>query len=154
MKLLPATLLLSLFSTPLTLATLVTYDAGYDDPTRPLTAIACSTDPNGLMTTQNWNFQSEIPTFPFMGGSADIEAWNSEFCGQCYQVTFGANTVYVLGIDRSARGMNLSKAAMDALTRGMAVQEGTLDAVVARVGGEMCGLGWKRKRDLRMEFNA
>ncbi|PPJ54617.1 hypothetical protein CBER1_06189 [Cercospora berteroae] len=152
MKPLPTTLLLALFSTPLTTATLITYDAGYDDPTRPLTAIACSTGPNGLMTTHNWYFQSEIPSFPFMGGSADIEAWNSEFCGQCYQVTYGENTIYVLGIDRSARGLNLSKAAMDALMRGLVVQEGTLDAVVVRVGGEYCGLV-SRSRWATMEFD-
>lgn len=67
---------------PLLLATTVSairvsYDEGYDDPSRSLTSVACSDGPNGLITTHGFQTQGQIPGFPNIGGSFEIAGWGS-----------------------------------------------------------------------------
>ncbi|GAB7366810.1 hypothetical protein MBLNU230_g0984t1 [Neophaeotheca triangularis] len=123
----------------LTTALTLSYDTGYDDPNRPLTSIACSDGPNGLTTRYNWQLQASIPNFPYIGGSEEIAGWNSENCGQCYEVQYGGRRIYVLGVDRAAAGLNVGRVAMDALTGGQAGFLGRVEVGVERVGFENCG---------------
>lgn len=108
---------------PLTSAVTLSYDNGYSDRSRPLTAVSCSDGSNGLITRYGWKTQGEIPRFPYIGGSSDIAGWNSPSCGQCYQVEYAktGKKVFVLAIDHVAQGLNVAQKAMDELTNNQAV---------------------------------
>lgn len=68
-------------------------------------------------------------------------------------MTYKGKSIFVLGIDHAAAGLNLSKKAMDKLTNNQAAQLGRVDATVKKVGVGKCGL--TPKRDLReIEFEA
>lgn len=55
----------------------VSYDTGYDDGSRSMTAVSCSDGTNGLITRYGWQTQGQIPNFPYIGGSSAIAGWNS-----------------------------------------------------------------------------
>ncbi|KAF2718687.1 Cerato-platanin [Polychaeton citri CBS 116435] len=134
-------------------ATTVSYDTGYDNASRSMTAVSCSDGANGLITRYGWQTQGQIPGFPNIAGTSDVAGWNSAQCGQCYSVTYKGKTIYVVGIDHATAGINMSKAAMNKLTNNQAVQLGRVDATVTKVGVSKCGL--TAKRDLtEIEFNA
>lgn len=54
----------------------VSYDTGYDDASRSLTAVSCSDGTNGLITRYGWQTQGNIPT-TYIGGADTIAGWNS-----------------------------------------------------------------------------
>ncbi|KAH6852264.1 hypothetical protein CUC08_Gglean012180 [Alternaria sp. MG1] len=118
----------------------VSYDTGYDDGSRSLTALACSDGANGLITKYNWQTQANVAGFPRIGGYMGVAGWNSPQCGTCYGVTYNGKTVYVLAVDHAAQGFNLAKAAMDELTNGQASALGRIDAQYAQVATSNCGL--------------
>ncbi|CAK1357382.1 Protein SnodProt1 [Cercospora beticola] len=120
-------------------ATTVSYDEGYDDAARSLTAVSCSDGNTGLIT-KGYSTQGSIPTFPNIGGSWEIAGWGSPQCGACYTVSYQGRSINVVGIDRSGDGLNLSKAALNTLTGGRAVEVGRIDAQVTRVDSGVCGL--------------
>lgn len=71
-------LLLAAAATTTTVSAIrVSYDEGYDDPSRSLTSVACSDGPNGLITTHGFQTQGQIPGFPNIGGSFEIAGWGS-----------------------------------------------------------------------------
>jgi hypothetical protein len=55
----------------------VSYDTGYDDGSRSLTALACSDGANGLITKYNWQTQANVAGFPRIGGYMGVAGWNS-----------------------------------------------------------------------------
>src|SRR5205809_321684 len=57
---------------------LVSYDTGYDDASRSLTAVSCSDGANGLITRYGWQTQGNVANFPNIGGSSTIAGWNSD----------------------------------------------------------------------------
>ncbi|KAF2477488.1 Asp f 13-like protein [Lindgomyces ingoldianus] len=118
----------------------VSWDAGYDDKSRSLTAVSCSDGANGLMTRYHWNTQGDIPTYPNIGGYQEIKGWNSPMCGTCYSVTYNSRTIYVLAIDHTASGFNIGKQAMNTLTDGNADQFGRVDAAYTLVDISNCKL--------------
>ncbi|KAI5367443.1 Putative cerato-platanin, RlpA-like domain superfamily [Septoria linicola] len=120
-------------------ATTVSYDEGYDDAGRSLTAVSCSDGDSGLIT-KGYSTQGSVPGFPNIGGSWEIAGWGSPQCGACYTVTFEGRSINVVGVDRAADGLNLSKAALNTLTGGRAVEKGRVDATVTRVDSGVCGL--------------
>lgn len=72
------TILASLASmVAMTSAVSVSYDAGYDDAGRSLTAVSCSDGVNGLITKYGWQTQGAVAKFPYIGGTPDIAGWNS-----------------------------------------------------------------------------
>lgn len=76
----------------------------------------------------------------------DIGGWNSAACGQCFKVTYNGQSIFVVGIDHAGAGLNLSKLAMDKLTKNQAEQLGRVEAVVERVGARECGITTTKKR--------
>lgn len=118
----------------------VSYDTGYDDASRSLTAVSCSDGANGLMTRFGWQTQGEVAGFPSIGGYSGVEGWNSAQCGTCYGVTYNGKTIYVLAVDHAGDGFNLAKGAMDVLTNNQAEALGRVDAVYAQVDVSNCGL--------------
>ncbi|KAF1995482.1 Asp f 13-like protein [Amniculicola lignicola CBS 123094] len=121
-------------------AVTVSWDAGYDDGSRSLTAVSCSDGKNGLMTKYGWKTQSQIPVFPNIGGFSGIAGWNSPACGSCYSLTYNGVTIYVLAIDHAGSGFNIAKAALNTLTKGNAEKFGRVDAQYALVANSFCKL--------------
>lgn len=133
--------ILSIF-TLATAATAVTvsYDTGYDDAGRSLTAVSCSDGTNGLITRYGYQTQGAIPHFPHVGGAAQIAGWNSASCGTCWQLSYGGRTINVLAIDHAAAGFNIAQAAMNELTNGQAAALGRVEATAVQVAASDCGL--------------
>lgn len=127
---------------PFAHATTLSYDAGYSDSSRSLSVVACSNGPNGLITRFGWTRQSQIPRFPYIGGSGDIKSWNSPSCGTCYSVKYAptGRTIFVLGIDVAASGLNVATEAMDDVTNGNAVMLGRIEVQTSKVDFRKCGL--------------
>ncbi|PNS17231.1 hypothetical protein CAC42_6914 [Sphaceloma murrayae] len=123
-----------------TTAVTVSYDTGYDDGSRSLTALACSDGSNGLITRYGWQTQSQVAHFPLIGGADVVGGWNSGNCGTCWQLSYNGNTVNVLVVDSAQAGFNIGKGALDALTNGQAEMLGRVDAGAAQVGMDQCGL--------------
>ncbi|TVY80784.1 Protein SnodProt1 [Lachnellula suecica] len=117
----------------------VSYDTGYDDGSRSLTAVACSDGSNGLIT-KGYNTQSNLPTFPLIGGASTIAGWNDANCGSCYSLTYNGNSINVLAIDHAVEGFNIAETALNQLTNGQAVQLGRIDAQWAQIDKSACGL--------------
>ncbi|KAI9739556.1 MAG: hypothetical protein M1834_006272 [Cirrosporium novae-zelandiae] len=128
---------LSLLS--LTTAIRVSYDNGYDDGSRSLSAVSCSDGTNGLLT-KGYTTQSSLPSFPNIGGASTIAGWNDANCGKCYSLTYNGRTINVLAIDHAATGFNIAQEAMDTLTNGQAVMLGSIDATYAEVAASACGM--------------
>ncbi|KAF4951312.1 hypothetical protein FGADI_7510 [Fusarium gaditjirri] len=121
-------------------ATTVSYDPGYGDSGRALTAVACSDGKNGLITKYKWKTQGQIPKFPYIGGAQAVAGWNSPNCGTCWKLTYKGKSINVLAIDHTDAGFNISPAAMNALTNNQAVQLGRVDATATQVAISNCGL--------------
>jgi hypothetical protein len=121
-------------------ATSLSYDEGYDNGDRSLLEVSCSDGANGLITRYGWNYQKDIPTFPYIGGVPAVAGWNSPSCGTCWKVTYGAKSIYVLGIDQGSGGFNIALAAMQDLTNGQAVQLGRIDVASEQVAVSNCKL--------------
>ena len=43
-----------------------------------MTEVACSDGQNGLITRFNWDYQGNIPSFPYIGGSSSVSGWGSD----------------------------------------------------------------------------
>ncbi|KAK3326229.1 Cerato-platanin [Apodospora peruviana] len=123
------------------LATTVSYDIQYNNSTGSLAVTACSDGPNGLMTRFKWKTYSDVPNFPYIGGVEAIEGWNSKNCSTCWAVTYGDRTIYILGIDHTARGLNINFEAMNDLTKDNALILGRIEANAQPAPGlHYCGL--------------
>ncbi|TKA68289.1 hypothetical protein B0A55_04293 [Friedmanniomyces simplex] len=120
--------------------TSVSYDPGYDDKSRSMTAVSCSDGVNGLITKYGWQTQGAIPDFPYIGGSDTIAGWNSPSCGECFAVTWNGRTIHMLAIDHTATGLNMAEEAMNDLTGGQAVFLGRIDGAVVVVDVGLCGV--------------
>ncbi|KAF5576329.1 eliciting plant response [Fusarium pseudoanthophilum] len=121
-------------------ATTVSYDPGYGESGRALTAVACSDGKNGLITKYKWKTQGQIPKFPYIGGAQAVAGWNSPNCGTCWKLTYKGKSINVLAIDHTDAGFNISPAAMNALTNNQAVKLGRVDATATQVAISNCGL--------------
>ncbi|KAI9649683.1 hypothetical protein NHQ30_002264 [Ciborinia camelliae] len=119
----------------------VTYDAGYDDDTRPLDAVACSNGDFGLETRfPQYKVQGDLPNFARIGGASTVAGWNSPNCGTCYSLTYKGISVNILAVDHAGTGFNIGEAAMNTLTNGRAVELGNIDAEWALLTPDQCGL--------------
>ncbi|KAK1842069.1 cerato-platanin [Colletotrichum chrysophilum] len=118
----------------------VSFDTGYDDGARSLTAVSCSDGANGLITKYGWQTQANVARFPYIGGSDAIAGWNSPNCGTCWQLTYNGKSINVLAVDHAGSGFNLALGAMNDLTNGQANQLGRIDAQATQVALSACGL--------------
>jgi hypothetical protein len=118
----------------------VSYDTGYDNRSRSLTAVSCSDGSNGLITRYGWQNQGNVPKFPYIGGAQAIAGWNSPSCGTCWKLEYKGKSINVLAIDHAAAGFNIALDAMNALTNGQASQLGRVDAKATQVDKKNCGL--------------
>ncbi|KAF8264256.1 Cerato-platanin [Lactarius quietus] len=113
----------------------------YDNGQQSLNNVACSNGANGLITKGYTNFAS-LPSFPNIGASYIIGAWNSPECGSCWQLTYPPTgvSIYVTAIDTVYSGYDLSVAAMNSLTNGQASQFSFIDVQSTSVAESFCGL--------------
>jgi cerato-platanin len=63
-------------------AATVSYDTGYDNGSRSLTAVSCSDGANGLITRYGWQTQKQVKKFPYIGGVQAVAGWNSPSVSQ------------------------------------------------------------------------
>ncbi|KAI1349977.1 EC5 protein [Xylaria sp. FL0043] len=126
--------------TALVSAVSVSYDQGYDNGARAMTAVACSDGPNGLITRYGWQTQGQIPNFPNIGGAPAVAGWNSASCGTCWTLTYNGRSVSVLAVDAGYGSFNIALGAMNTLTNGQAVALGRVDATVVQAPLSACGL--------------
>ncbi|KAI1658664.1 Cerato-platanin [Daldinia decipiens] len=120
-------------------AVTVSYDTGYDDRSRSLTAVSCSDGANGLITRYGWQTQGNIPS-TYIGAADAIAGWNSPSCGTCWELSYQGKTINVYAIDHAAAGFNIALDAMNALTNGQAVALGRVDATSRQVDVSACGV--------------
>ncbi|KAF4963378.1 hypothetical protein FSARC_8596 [Fusarium sarcochroum] len=121
-------------------AVTVSYDPGYGNGNRAMTAVACSDGKNGLITKYGWKTQGQIPRFANIGGAQAVAGWNSANCGTCWKITYKGKSVTILAIDHVDAGFNLSPATMNVLTNNQAVHLGRVDATAVQVPISQCGL--------------
>ncbi|KAF5345926.1 hypothetical protein D9758_011421 [Tetrapyrgos nigripes] len=129
----------------LTGAVQLQFDNHYDDAGASLDTVACSDGANGLETRFGFKTFGDIPQFPHIGASADVEGFNSANCGACYKLSYtNANgetkSIHMLAIDHAGTGFNVAQAAMDELTGGQAVALGRVDVTSKKVNIKNCGL--------------
>ncbi|KAM5352572.1 hypothetical protein ACJ41O_005294 [Fusarium nematophilum] len=121
-------------------ATTVSYDTGYDNKARSMTAVSCSDGANGMMTRYGWKTQGDAPKGIYVGGNHAIAGWNSPSCGLCYRLEYKGKKIHVIGIDHAGSGFNIGLDALNALTNGQAVKLGRVDAKVFKTDVKNCGL--------------
>jgi hypothetical protein len=117
----------------------VSYDNTYDVASNSLAIVACSDGENGMLTKGFTTFGS-LPKFPYIGGAAAVEGYDSANCGTCWALTYKGKTINVLAIDHTDNGFNIAQSALDALTNGQAVHLGRIDATVKQVDASVCGI--------------
>jgi hypothetical protein len=117
----------------------VAYDTKYDNSSLSTLSVACSDGVNGLFT-KGYPTIGALPTFPNVGGSPEIAAWNSPNCGACYQISYNGVTIKVIGVDVAVGSFVLSEAALNTLTGGQAVDLGHVEATYTPVAPSVCGL--------------
>ncbi|KAF5353300.1 hypothetical protein D9756_007943 [Leucocoprinus leucothites] len=66
-------------------ASVLNYDAQFDNPSGTLGSTACSADVGPLRGIHTFG---DIPTFPHIAGSFLIEGFNSTRCGACYELLY------------------------------------------------------------------
>ena len=72
--------IIALLASPLAInATRIAWNSVYDDATQSLSTVACSNGPNGLLA--KYATFKDLPTFPHIGASDAIAAWDSPNCG-------------------------------------------------------------------------
>ena len=133
--------LAALFSVAVADTQPVRFNDFYDNPSTSMNNVACSNGQNGLVTKGFPTFGS-LPSFPNIGGVYAVGAWNSPFCGSCWQLTYGGNTIYVTAIDTVYSGFDLSKQAVNTLTNGLANSPtfSFVDVQSTQVDASYCGL--------------
>ena len=119
------------------------YDTAYDDANRPLSSVACSDGPNGLLT-RNFTTLGSLHNYPYVGGAPSVTGWNSPGCGTCWTITYtnsngATKSINLLAIDRSSNYI-MPTAAMNKLTDGQAVFLGRVTVTDVNVPPSVCGL--------------
>ncbi|KAG2139050.1 Cerato-platanin [Suillus clintonianus] len=117
----------------------LSYDNTYDNPSQSLSTVACSDGPNGLIT-KGYTTLGQLPNFPNVGGVYTVTGWDSAYCGTCYEVTYGSNTIAILAVDVATAGFNVAEAAMNTLTGNQAAFLGRVSVTSVQVNASVCGL--------------
>nr|BAN04649.1 cerato-platanin-like protein 3 [Grifola frondosa] len=118
----------------------VSYDQVYDVASTPLTEVACSNGPNGMLSKGYTTFGT-LPIFPWIGGAQAITGWDSPECGSCWTLRYEGNSIDILAIDYTANGFNIALSAMNLLTNNQAVFLGRVNATAEQVDATNCGIG-------------
>ena len=114
-------------------------DGTYDNAGYSLNGVACSDGANGLIT-KGFDTLGDLPTFPHIGGSHAVAAWNSPNCGSCWELEYGGNKINVLAVDTAGVGFNIAWRAMMDLAGPAGVRAGKILVNYKQVGPSVCGL--------------
>jgi len=118
-------------------ADIVRFNTFYDNPSTSLNNVACSNGDNGLVTKGFPTFGS-LPSFPGIGGVSAVKGWNSPECGSCWELTYGANSIYITAVDTISDGFDISLAAMNLLTNGQGQSLDSINAQATQVAESFC----------------
>ena len=117
----------------------VTFDGTYDNAAYSLNGVACSNGANGLIT-KGFSTLGDLPTFPHIGGSHAVAAWNSPNCGSCWELEYGGTKINVLAVDTAGVGFNIAWRAMMDLAGPTGVSAGKVLVNYKQVPASVCGL--------------
>lgn len=120
--------------------TRATFDNTYDNSAGSTLTVSCSNGPNGL--AGRFPTFGSFPTFPNIGGAAAIAGFGSSNCGSCWNLTDPDTGVSILltAIDHAANGFNIAQEALDTLTNGNAVFDGSAPVNAVQVASSECGI--------------
>ncbi|KAH9834462.1 uncharacterized protein C8Q71DRAFT_142961 [Rhodofomes roseus] len=98
----------------------ISYDTSYDTASTPTASAMCGSQ----LTSEGYATYGSIPTFPSLGGSANITGPDSALCSQCVVFEFAGNFAGVKLIN-SAGGSGwdfvISEEAMNTLTNNVTI---------------------------------
>ncbi|KAI5114549.1 hypothetical protein M0805_004943 [Coniferiporia weirii] len=100
--------------------------------------VACSNGPHGLAA--RYPTFGDLPSFPNIGGASAITGWGSAECGSCWRLSYKGAEIVVTAIDYAANGFNIAQEALDTLTDGNAVSDGSVQVTAVQVDKSYCGL--------------
>ena len=117
----------------------MTFDTVYT-ASESLTSLACSDGKNGLMT--RWEYTDLSEMYPYVAAFSGVEGWNSENCGNCYQIidVSTLNSIYVTAIDHAGKDYEFNLAE-EAFTEVFGVEgdhDGHGTAVWAQADANKC----------------
>ncbi|CAM1503377.1 Fc.00g081530.m01.CDS01 [Cosmosporella sp. VM-42] len=118
-------------------AILVTYDAIYDEPSRPLSDVACWNNQTGLLPGYDWQTQGNIPLNILAVDT--ITNPNSTACVSCWILEYEGRARHFLAIDHADSGLITSLRGMKSLTNGKSVEFDRIDVIAAQVDMIDCG---------------
>ena len=105
----------------------------YDNKENSISSITCY---QSLHAT--YKHLGDLPNYPYIGGYKDGNG-----CGSCWEIVYGTNspiTIYVLSVDNSNSGFQLSVNAMNTLTNGHGTQYVSIAVQVTAADKSKCGL--------------
>jgi hypothetical protein len=88
-----------------------TWDSKYDNPSGDSHSLECSNFP------PKYPHFKDLPDFPLIGASSDIQGHKSPNCGKCWKLTYPKTrkSIYFFAVDSAKSGFILSKHAYSAL---------------------------------------
>ncbi|KAK1255504.1 hypothetical protein MKX08_009499 [Trichoderma sp. CBMAI-0020] len=115
----------------------VTFNSLYDDPSRPLSEVACWRKDTGFMPNLDWKIQKDA--LDFIGIDA-IRGSSHAQCFSCWKLEYGDKHVSLFAIDSADSGFVLSLNAMQSLTGGQARELAHIDVEATQVDASNCGI--------------
>ena len=89
-----------------------------------------------------WGYKDLSEMYPYVGAFKGIEGWNSENCGNCYEVTdvVTKNKRYITAVDHAGSdfGFNLSEQAFEEIFGKEGIHDGHGEAAWAKVDANLC----------------
>ena len=107
------------------------YNNKYDNKENSISSITCY---QSLHAT--YKHLGDLPNYPYIGGYKD-----GTDCGTCWEIKYGTiGSIYVLSVDNSNKGFQLSVNAMNKLTNGHGTQYVSIAVQVTAADKSKCGL--------------
>lgn len=117
--------------------TIATFNTLYDDPSRPLSEVACWKKKTGLMPNLDWSLQKD--TVGFIGVDK-IGHFSIAKCLSCWTLAYDDKTISLFALDSADSGIVMSLNALQYLTDGRALELGRVDIHAIEVDTSNCGI--------------
>ncbi|RFU74625.1 eliciting plant response like [Trichoderma arundinaceum] len=114
-----------------------TFNALYDDPSRPLSEVSCWRKDVGFMPHLDWKLQKDAVGFI---GIDSLSRLNTANCFSCWMISYNGKTISLLAIDGSNSGVVMSLDALQSLTDGRALELDHIDVNAIEVDTSHCGI--------------
>ena len=106
----------------------ITYNPIYDNGSTSLSTLACAQ----WAKDNNFKTLSDVPGYPFVGGSSAAANGNTANCGECFSITDPQTdeTIFFTVVDAAGTGVVLSFAAFNNVTDGQGAQLGSFQGII------------------------